>query len=152
MKINSSLKLISGALVLASTLSVWAGSIVNNFTVPFDFTTNGVAGTMWDGIYLGQGDVPGSDQNPANGGGQTLTADTTTFANSLYVVSTLGGWEGNQDDGFFLYKYVAGNFDVSVEILAATGFEYQAQNFQFAGLLARATPFPQGLPYTPGAT
>jgi regulation of enolase protein 1 (concanavalin A-like superfamily) len=154
MKINSSLKLIGGAFVfaVASTFGVWAGSITNNFTVPFDFTTNGVVGTMWDGIYLGQGDVPNSAQNGANKGGRTIRANTTQFGNSLYVTTTFGGWENNQDDGFFLYKYVAGDFDVSVEILATTGFEFQAQNYHFAGLLARATPFPQGLPYTPGAT
>jgi hypothetical protein len=57
---KTSVKLISSVLmVLALDLSVQAGSITNNFDIPVDFLTNGVVGTMWDGVYFGAGDVPG---------------------------------------------------------------------------------------------
>ena len=44
------------------------------------------------------------------------------------------GWAGAEDDGFFLYKVVSGDFDVSVQI----GANYDNRAFNQSGLLARA--------------
>ena len=73
-----------------------------------DFVASGVLGTMWNGVYLKDGDVPG-------GVGGGLQANETTFPGFLTLQSSGGGWAGNQDDGFYLYKMVAGDFDVSVQ-------------------------------------
>jgi len=142
------LKLISGTyLGFMLTLGATAGSITNNFEAPVDFLADGVRGTMWDGVYFGAGDV--SEGTP--GVGKTVAANTTTLpvlggVGYLYVEHTGGGWEGAQNDGFFIYKYVAGDFDVSVQLLGAP---FQNVNYHFAGLMARATAFPQGSPFNP---
>jgi len=43
------------AVVLLTTLglSAQAGTLINNFTTPFDYVANGIIGdTNWDGVYL----------------------------------------------------------------------------------------------------
>lgn len=112
-----------------------AGGITNNFNTGADFVAAGVIGTVWDGVYLKGGDVTGS-----SGGGDTLQANETTFPGFLTVQSTLGGWAGAQNDGFFLYKLVSGDFDVSVQNVPP----YASDNFTFGGLLVRAGNFQNG--------
>ena len=139
MKTHRTNKVISVTLLaLALSLCARAGSITNNFDAPVDFLATGVAGTLWDGVYFGAGDVPLGTP----GTGTTLAANTTTLpviggVGYLYVQSTGGGWEGAQDDGFFLFKNVAGDFDVSVQI---AGSPFQSVNYHFAGLAAAIGP------------
>ncbi len=120
----------------ALALQTHAGSIINNFNTSADFLANGVAGTMWDGVYLKYGDVAGG----VGGNGNTLIANETLFPGYLTVQSTGGGWAGTQNDGFFLYKLVSGDFDVSVENLPP----YQSEPYTFGGLLVRAGNFQNG--------
>jgi hypothetical protein len=125
----------------ALATQIYAGGLTNNFNTSVDFIASGVIGTMWDGVYLDSGDVPGS-----TGGGNTLQANETTFPGFLTVQSTGGGWAGGQNDGFFLYKLVSGDFDVSVQNVPP----YDAQAFTFGGLLVRAGAFQTGAPLPSG--
>ncbi len=109
-----------------------AGSITNNFTSGADYVANGVVGTMWDGVYLGFGDLPGGN-NGGVGNGSTLIANEA-LAGFLTVQSTLTAWAGAGDDGFYLWKIVSGDFDVSVENFNP----FENPNYHFGGLLVRA--------------
>lgn len=119
----------------AVALQAHGGGFTNNFTTGADFVANGVIGTVWDGVYLQGGDVPGGTV-----GGSTLFADENIFPGFLTVESTGGGWSGGQNNGFFLYKMVNGDFDVAVQNVGP----YDAQNYTFGGLLARAATFQTG--------
>jgi hypothetical protein len=110
----------------------YAGSITNNFTSGADFVANGVVGTMWDGVYLGFGDVPGGN-NGGDGNGSALIANEQ-ISGYLTVQSTDSSWAGAGDDGFYLWKIVAGDFDVSVENVPP----YDNSPYHFGGLLVRA--------------
>jgi regulation of enolase protein 1 (concanavalin A-like superfamily) len=121
-------------LFLALSLSAWAQGLTNNFGVSFDYHANGIVGdTNWDGVYLAFGDVP----NGNNGGdvnGFTTNADANmTVPNALNYQGTGGSWAAAGDDGFFIWKYVTGDFDASVEILGP----YPQIAYQFAGLMVR---------------
>jgi hypothetical protein len=111
-----------------------AGSITNNFEVPRDFVVTGILGdTNWDGVYLGFGDIPGGDPG-GSGNGVTLAADASVSFPSFLTVQTTGSdWSGSGDDGFFLWRLVAGDFDVSVQ--SSPVWQSDANNF--AGLLVR---------------
>lgn len=125
----------------ALALQAQAGGFTNNFTSGADFVANGVLGTVWDGVYLHGGDVPGG-----TAGGSTLFANETIFSGFLVVESTGGGWAGDQNNGFFLYKWVNGDFDVAVR----NADPYDAQNYTFGGLLARAATFQAGATLSAG--
>src|SRR5262249_11867610 len=134
--------------ILGSSLQ--AGSITNNFDVPHDFLTTGVLGeTNWDGVYLGFGDIPGGNAGGA-GNGVSLAADANVSFPSFLTVQTTGGdWAGTGDDGFFLWKLVKGDFDVSVESAPI----WNNPAFNFAGLIARAYHTNNsGSPFSPAST
>ncbi|HEY9172310.1 MAG TPA: Ig-like domain-containing protein [Verrucomicrobiae bacterium] len=138
--------------VFALALTARAGSLVNTFDDAFDYVANGIVGdTNWDGVYLRQGDVPGGSEGW--GSGQTLIANTTIFPGYLGVQSIFTDWSGGDDDGFFLYKVVKGDFDVSVENVPynlSGGLGYDNRYYHFAGLLVRAyNPNNSGAPYSP---
>jgi len=122
----------------SATVSTHAPAFVEEFDSDHDYLLNGVAGSKWDGVYLGAGDVP--LQISGNLGaqpGQTLVCDAnTSSANMLTVRHRQTGWEGNENDGFFLFKRVQSDFQVAVHI-----YSYTNLAFQFPGLMARqATP------------
>lgn len=131
------LQMMVPAMVIAWTAALPAhgGGFTNNFNSGADFIAGGVLGTMWDGVYLNGGDVPGSAA-----GATTIQASETIFPGFLAVQSTGGGWSGPQNDGFFLYKLVAGDFDVAVQ----NAPPYDAQAYTFGGLLVRAGAYPTG--------
>jgi len=110
-----------------------ADSITNNFNNSLDYVANGVANSMWDGVYLGFGDIYGG-QNGDGNNGYTLQANETANPGYLTVQSSGTDWAGSGDDGFFLFKVVAGDFDVSVENVAP--FDNTANHF--GGLMVRA--------------
>ncbi|MGO8931636.1 MAG: hypothetical protein ACLQU3_32685 [Limisphaerales bacterium] len=141
--------IIRALLFLALSLSVQAGSIIDNFDVSYDYLANGILGdTNWDGVYLGFGDIPGGN-NGGDGAGTTLVADANlSFPGFLTIQSTATSWAGTGDDGFFLYKIVAGDFDVSVE----NSPPFDPQNYTFSGLLVRAADYPSGGPFNPTGT
>jgi len=112
----------------------FAGGITNNFDTFYDYVANGITGDPnWDGVYLGSGDI--LNGNPGgSGNGATTSANANGFPSTLSITSTRGDWAGAGDDGFFLWKLVSGDFDVSVESLPT--WATTANNF--AGLLVRA--------------
>jgi hypothetical protein len=116
-------------------------TFTDNFGVAHDYLTQGVAGTIWDGLYTGAGSFPGG--NVGSGPGTTLIADANiTGAGRLTVQSSYTGWENTEDDGFFLFKNISGDFQMSVQV--ATPFSTTPYNF--AGLLIRAAG-PDGAPW-----
>jgi hypothetical protein len=125
-------KFVCALAVLMLGFSIRAGSIIYNFNSGHDYVANGVLGTFWDGVYLGNGDIPLGN----NGGsvGVTSNANENIFPNFIAVSSRNTGWAGAEDDGFLLYKIVAGDFDVSVQI----GANYDNRAFNQSGLLVRA--------------
>lgn len=136
----------------AATLSLFAiavtaraDSIVYNFDNGADYVVNGVVGlTNWDGVYLRYGDVPGGTSG-SGGAGNTTVANENTIPGYLAVQSTGTSWAGAEDDGFFLYKVVAGDFDVSVQI----AYPFPNPVYHMPGLLVRAyNPDNSGAPYS----
>jgi hypothetical protein len=132
------------AVVLLTTLglSAQAGTLINNFTTPFDYVANGIIGdTNWDGVYLNIGDVPNGGP-PGNGGGATLIANSgITYPGYLGVRSSGTEWSGANDDGFYLWKLVSGDFDVSVQSSPFDlngGVTFDNGAYNFAGLMVRA--------------
>ncbi len=124
------------ALLAAFSISqhVRADSLVNNFTTSSDWVAHGIVGdTNWDGVYLGFGDIPGGGLGGSGAGATTV--GNTTFASGFLSVTTVGSdWSAAGDDGFYLWKLVSGDFDVSVESVNP----WQAIDSNFGGLLVRA--------------
>jgi hypothetical protein len=105
----------------------------DNFGTSHNYLTDGVTNTTWDGVYAQPGQIPdtayASDPAATN-----LTADANiSFPNTLTVSNINVGWEFAQNDGFFLFKNVPGDFQVAVHI---TSFDVITYNNP--GLLARA--------------
>lgn len=119
--------------MLAVQTRVRADSITNNFDNNLDYAANGVAGSMWDGVYLGFGDIYGGNNGDGNNG-YTLQANETANPGYLTVQTSGTDWAGSGDDGFFLFKVVAGDFDVSVENVEP----FDNTPYHFGGLMARA--------------
>src|ERR1017187_9596096 len=124
-------------LVYALGISAKAGSITNNFTATFDYVANGIVGdTNWDGVYLGFGDVPGGGAG-GSGNGSSLQAYSLLQAGPvgyLSVQTSGSDWAGNGDDGFYLWRLVTGDFDVSVQSTPP----WTDQGNNFGGLMIRA--------------
>src|SRR5438105_8401704 len=98
------------AFVLVMTgLRSRADTLLNDFSVPFDYVANGIIGdTNWDGVYLRFGDVPNGSAG-GSGNGNTLVANSTVFGGGFLGLQNAGGdWSGNDDDGFYIYKVVKG--------------------------------------------
>jgi hypothetical protein len=63
-----------------------------------------------------------------------VVADANVSSNGMLTVTAAGdGWENDAGGGFFLYRYVPGDFQMSVRIDS-----YQIAGFNQPGLLARA--------------
>jgi hypothetical protein len=138
MKIKTKCKLLLALFgLLTVQMAVKAGTIINNFDNGFDYLASGVPGTMWDGVYLGSGDIFGG--NDGGDAGFTLQANETANPGYLTIQDNLTDWSGTSDDGFFLYKVVAGDFDVSVENVEPFDNSDPANN-HMGGLMARAFP------------
>jgi hypothetical protein len=127
--------LMSGICILIATAqSRGQLGYTDNFNAPLDYLTNGVAGTIWDGVYFGAGEF----NNTGVGGGvfgSTIQCNAAISAvNTLTLQTTGTAWENQDDDGFFLYKVVPGDFSMSVHVVSP----YNNTNFNTAGLQARA--------------
>src|SRR5437879_3063596 len=115
MKTMPCLKRMAAILVLsAASLLSQAGTLTDNFNANLNYLTNGVVGTIWDGVYLGAGDFNNSGLG-SGGGGATLQCDANMSAPNKLTLQTTGtSWEGADDDGFFLFKIVKGDFSAVV--------------------------------------
>src|SRR5437763_5463080 len=100
-----------------ATFSLRADTLLNSFDNPFDYLANGIIGdTNWDGVYLRGGDIPANFSLGGSGSGTQLVANTVApFGTFLNLQNINGDWSGADDDGFFIYKVVSGDFDVSVQ-------------------------------------
>lgn len=135
------LKAVLALVFLVFGISVYADTLNNDFSIPYDYVANGIVGdTNWDGVYLRFGDVPGGSAG-GSGNGNTISANTASpYPGFLNLQEAGGDWSGADDDGFFLYKVVEGDFDVSVENLPATligGTGFDNRGFNFTGLMIR---------------
>ena len=126
-----SLKILAITVLLGSALLTQAQTtFTDDFSKPHDFVTGGVLGTIWDGVYLGANEI-------ANPMGLGMAAGETSVAaagnGALTVTSLQTDWENTADDGFFLFKIISGDFDMSVQI--AGPIDTHAHNFP--GLMVR---------------
>src|SRR5690242_20519532 len=99
-----------GACVLAllfSGLSVAAQiTYTDSFGTNVNYLTNGIVGTIWDGVYFGAGDFNNSGLG-GGGPGATVQCDANITSSSNLTLQTTGtAWEGADDDGFYLFKVV----------------------------------------------
>jgi hypothetical protein len=105
----------------------------DDFAVSHDYLAGGVGSTAWDGVYEHPGDIPGTafvsdplatvseaDANISSNGVLTLTSENV-------------GWEFGQNDGFFLFRYVPGDFQAAVHLNS-----FDVIGYDNPGLMARA--------------
>jgi hypothetical protein len=119
---------------LAATPLSHGGTINDAFDVSNDYLVDGISGTVWDGVYFGAGEFSNTGTG-GGGAGATLKCDANISTNGLLSLQTTGtAWEGVDDDGFFLYKVVNGDFSVSVRVVAP----YDTTGYNTAGLQVRA--------------
>jgi hypothetical protein len=125
----------TSAVVFTITLSTRAAvTYTDNFNTNVNYLTNGVVGTLWDGVYFGAGEFNNTGVGP-DGVGGTIQCDAgISAANTLTLKTTATDWEGANDDGFFLFKVVKGDFSAVVKIVTP----YSNAGYNTAGLQARA--------------
>src|SRR5882757_4188543 len=106
----------------------------DTFTTSINYLTNGLTGKIWDGVYFGAGEF--ANTGVGGGGlGQTIQCDAAiTAANTLTLQTTGTAWEGADDDGFFLFKVVPGDFSAVVHVVSP----FNNAGYNTAGLQARA--------------
>ncbi len=121
-------------LLLALAMPAQAATVTDNFNSSRNYLSAGVIGSIWDGVYLGAGAF--TNTSTGAGPGSTLICDANLSSNNtLTVQSTQTDWEFADDDGFFLFKNVSGDFSAWVHIVGP--FDNGA--FNTAGLMVRAT-------------
>src|SRR3954464_3227288 len=104
--------LLVGALVAPSH----AGTVTDNFNSNVNYLTDGIGGTIWDGIYFGAGEFANTGIG-GGGAGATLQCDANISSGNTLTLQTSGtAWEGVDDDGFFLYRVVRGDFSAIVHV------------------------------------
>ena len=121
-------------------LATHAGQVTDNFSVTRDYLTQGVAGTIWDGIYTGAGQIPGGNSGGGPGATTVMNANGTN-AGKLTITSTQTEWEGGNNDGVLMFKLVHGDFDMEVHIDS-----HQVIDYHHSGLLARLPDLSDGGP------
>ncbi len=118
---------------------------LDDFNTSVNYLANGLVGTIWDGVYFGAGEFNNTGLG-GGGPGATIQCDANLTAPGTLTLQTTGtAWENADDDGFFLFKIVPGDFSVSVHVVSP--FNNAAYNT--AGLQARAFQ-PDGDPYGGG--
>ena len=104
----------------------------DSFNVSVDYLTNGIAGSIWDGVYFGAGDF---NNTGVLGPGATVQCDANITAPGTLTLQTTGtAWENADDDGFFLFKVVPGDFSAVVHVVSP----FNNAGYNTAGLQARA--------------
>jgi hypothetical protein len=135
-----------GGMTNSQMVKVTAPSFTDNFSANHNYLT-GVGGTSWDGVYATPGGLPGTTyaSDPA---ASISGADANITSNGVLTVTTLNvGWEYAQNDGFFLFKNVTGDFQVAAQILNT--LTNPVVPYNNPGLLARAYG-PGGVPFVGG--
>ncbi|SPE61178.1 exported hypothetical protein [Verrucomicrobia bacterium] len=133
-----------------NSVSVHTPAFTDNFSTTHNYLTQGLPGTGWEGGYFQYGDFPGETTGV---GAMTTDCDANnTTPGVLTVTAQNTAWAGAGDNGFFLHKYVQGDFQMAVHVTIATPV-----NYEFAGLMARAynnsgVAGKQGAAYSPDGT
>jgi len=103
--------------VAMTNLTVVKVPVTDDFSVTRNYLTDGVAGTIWSGVRLDTNDVNINIGEVASGPTETLVADAgITTGGRLTVSSHDGAYGVGQSSGFFLYRTVSGDFDISVQV------------------------------------
>jgi regulation of enolase protein 1 (concanavalin A-like superfamily) len=145
-KRSNSMAVALGILISAGfTLQMHGVAVTDNFNTSHDYLSSGVAGTIWDGMYTGAGSFPGGNVGSDGPGSTSIANANITGAGVLTVQSTQTGWDAAEDDGFFLYKNVNGDFQAEVHIVAP----FNNSPYNQGGLMARAAG-PGGAPLAGG--
>ena len=106
----------------------------DSFNTNVNYLTNGLTGTIWDGVYFGAGEFNNTGLG-GGGPGATVQCDANVTAASTLTLQTTGtAWENADDDGFYLFKVVPGDFSMSVHVVSP----YNNSGYNTAGLQARA--------------
>jgi hypothetical protein len=124
--------------LLALIFSGFSAGAQNTYSDSFgtnvNYLTNGIVGTIWDGVYFGAGEFNNTGLG-GGGPGATVQCDANITTHSNLTLQTTGtAWEGADDDGFFLFKVVPGDFSMSVHVVSP----YNNAGYNTAGLQARA--------------
>ncbi len=106
--------------LLATTASAAVTTVTDDFSVAHDYLTQGVTGTIWDGVM--NGDAVTVANTTANAGVLTTTLNSTAGY----------GWDSSHTNAPFLYKNVsaAENFTMQVKVAASS-----TDGYDVAGLL-----------------
>jgi photosystem II stability/assembly factor-like uncharacterized protein len=137
---------LTGVAIGSATLTVSAAGLTGDFIVTVrppafqddfginhDYLADGVTNTLWDGIYARPGDVPGTTYTSAPDAA-SVTADANISSNDVLTVANRDlGWDYYENDGFFLFKYVPGDFQAAVHLTSL-----ETTPYNLPGLLARA--------------
>ena len=106
----------------------------DSFNTNVNYLTNGLSGTIWDGVYFGAGEFNNSGLG-GGGPGATVQCDANVSTAGTLTLQTTGtAWEGADDDGFFLFKVVPGDFSATVHVVSP----YNNASYNTAGLQVRA--------------
>ena len=99
-KVSAAVIFLLGTARLASAQATFT----DNFSTNANYLANGVAGTMWDGVYLGAGEFPGATGNGSAAGSASVADANMTGGSLLTIASVQTDWENTADDGVFLFK------------------------------------------------
>ena len=123
----------------SSNLTVVKLPATDDFSTPWNYLVDGIAGTFWTGLLLDTNDLDLSLGEGAVGPTETLIANAgITQAGRLTTATHDGGFGVGTDSGFFLYRVISGDFSIAIQI---TKFDAQDTNaYHMPGLMVRA-PF-----------
>jgi hypothetical protein len=137
---TTTVQVIYGGFTNSVTVTVRDPGFTDSYGTSHDYLINGATNTPYDGVYNPNGlgpnpgvQVPESTYVPPSFSGATVADANTTSNGVLTLVSAGDGWENEASGGFFLYKYVPGDFQVAVHLNS-----FIISGFNMPGLLARA--------------
>jgi len=132
-----------------TTVTVRNPSFADDFSTAHDYLVDGVTNTGWDDLYIPNATtnpVPGSVYAPLPNSGTTIALATNisndgiTVTNALTISSSGDGWEGGNAGGFFLFKYVPGDFQMAVHITS-----FNVAGYNQPGIMARGYTSSNGI-------
>jgi hypothetical protein len=137
---TTTVQVIYGGFTNIVTNTVRNPVFIDSYGTSHDYLNNGATNTPYDGVYNPNGlgpnpgvQVPESTYVPPSFSGATVADANTTSNGVLTLVSAGDGWENEASGGFFLYKYVPGDFQVAVHLNS-----FIVSGYNMPGLLARA--------------
>src|SRR6185437_133481 len=83
-----------GQFTLTTNITVHTPAFVDNFTNVHDYLANGLAGTMYNGMYVKFGDFPGQFADATGPGTTTVLDSQISSTNGLQIDSFQTDWQG----------------------------------------------------------